>query len=313
MTSADITTNFGVRVGSRKKRSKPLPPELLKEAEKYADVDFKKIKMRRMNLSGASHKEIAETVLGIDCPCHHCSVASTVGVFQRIVRSVQSKTPSEFGANYVYYFSSIPNAAGIIKWGQFAHNYATQLPNNLLLEISDQNVMNRRIPWHSNCCLYFGHHTPTQFLHVGLKSNRDLVFIRYNADNLFNKPGVRFSNGNLANGNVKIYSSEKKSEFLSTLKWSTILHEPKVWSPRKKFEKSAELIIPHYIEPQEIDSVIVYSQEHKDQLNKWFDYISDFNAEYIRVLQQIGQQGVQIPNSPRQTCPQIIVDRTLYF
>ena len=69
-----------------------------------------------------------------------------------------------------------------------------------------------------------------------------------------------------------------------------------------------------YIESQEIDSVVVFSQEHKDLLNQWLDFISpQFDAEYIQILQQIGQQGVQVPNSPQEACPQIIVDHTLYF
>jgi len=316
LTSADITTNFGVRVGSRKKRFKPLPPVFDKLA-----LDGKKGSMKRMNREGKSHEEITKKILGLDeCPCDDCSGAPakqpaslTRTQYVRVPPPPRTK-PSEFGANHVYYFSSLRNAAGIIKWGQFPHNYATLLPDELLEEISNQEVMALRNEWHNDCCLYFGHHTPTQFKHLGFESDRDFAFIRYNADNLFNKSGARFSNGNLAKNIVKIYSAAGEPESLSELDWNIILHERKTWSENPKFKKSAELIIPHYIEPQEIDSVVVFSQEHKDLLNQWLDFLSpQFDAEYIQILQQIGKHGVQVPNSPREARPQIIVDRTLYF
>ena len=228
------------------------------------------------------------------------------------ISSKEKLLPSTFGATYVYYFATIKNVAGIIRWGLFSHTHAKKLSGRD--DISMKKIMRLRKPWFDYCCLYFGTHTPTQYKQP---SNREegMAFIRYNADRLFLQNGAKFSKANLASNSSRVRSASTESKFLSELEWDIIHRKSGSSEIYDRHHKAAELMIPHYIKPEAIDSIVVINDQKRQLLTATYfasKILGVNDSEYVDLLSEVSQQGVEVPSSPRQSIPPIIVDSELY-
>ena len=232
--------------------------------------------------------------------------------------AVRDRLPSNFGARYAYYFGPAKNIAGILRWGHLAHNYAKKIPWRTDLGDAHRKFMDMRREYWSDVCLYFGYHTATQKTQKACPE-RELVFIKYDADELFMKNGARFSTGNLISSGTIAFSAESESESLEQLKWRLILYEKNTpWHRMDlRTEKAAELVIPHYIEPQAIKSVHVYSEEMKAKLETEWNNIRIYDGVYRVLLKEISEQGVNVTQRPQTqfvaNAPEIHVSKDYYF
>ena len=174
-------------------------------------------------------------------------------------------------ANFVYYMAHVENAAKIINWGLFSNHWAVNLPERKV--ISDQSIMSKygRREHSKFVNLYFGTHTAMQYTitreNHSPMSEEDLVFLRFDADDLFQFEGAKFSDGNVASDYSKVFSAEEDSEELKNLIWPIILCQKKyIKSKSGKRAKMAELLIPNYIPPSHIHSVVVLNSESENEL-----------------------------------------------
>lgn len=193
-------------------------------------------------------------------------------------------------AEFVYYMAHMENAARILNWGLFANYWAVNLPERKV--VADQSIMSRygRREHRKFVNLYFGTHTAMQHTITRGKhspmSEEDLVFLRFDADDLFQFEGAKFSDGNVASDNSKVFSAEEDSEELKNLIWSIILCQKKYnKSKSAKRTKMAELLIPNYIPPSHIHSVVVLNSESEDKLCSLIK--TDASEEYLEALRNI--------------------------
>ena len=172
-------------------------------------------------------------------------------------------------AEFVYYMAHIENAARIICWGLYAHHLAKSLPDRKV--IADDSVMSNfgRREHRKFVNLYFGTHTAMQHVitcgRSRLLDEKDMVFLRFNADDLFALEGAKFSDGNVASNTSRIYSAEEESDKLRSLKWNVILCQKKYAEGLKRW-KMSELLVPHYIPPSYIHSAVVLNSESEEKL-----------------------------------------------
>lgn len=213
-------------------------------------------------------------------------------------------------SEYVHYMAHIENAARIIKWGLFAHKWASSLPGRR--DIADKDVMGNREEFWGYVNLYFGTHTAMQWV-LDIEEE-DLVFIRFRSDEIFREPGVRFSDGNAASRYTRTYDASSQSEQLSTLDWSSILCVKKHYEYAKR-PKMAELLVPNYIPPSMIDSAVVLNQRAERRLRALL--ASPLPKGYLdaagKIFDEFSSYGIDSPspgffNSSTDEC-KIIRDR----
>ncbi len=195
-------------------------------------------------------------------------------------------------AEFVYYMAHIENAAKIIKWGLFAHHWADRLPDKERRVIANSSVMERfgRRKHRKFANLYFGTHTAMQhMLTMGnsrVLDEKDMVFLRFNSDELFVTEGTKFSDGNVARTETTVYFADEDSMKLKGLSWNIILCQKSSYKGEKlKRLKMAELLVPHYIPPSYIHSAVVLNSESEEKLISLIK--EEVSEEYLEALDEI--------------------------
>jgi len=195
--------------------------------------------------------------------------------------------------------ATLRNASNIVKWGLLAHKWATLLPERD--DIADTGAMDQygRKEHYGDVNLYFGVHTPMQHvLFVGQNrtySEGNLAILRFDADTVFQKNGVRFSDGNVANWKTTTFSARDDSGKLNTLVWPIVLCAKRAhrWGVEGIRKKMAEMHVPNYIPPGEIESVIVLNNSAKTSLE---ELISSANSEeFLTVLSELREGDASLP------------------
>ena len=167
-------------------------------------------------------------------------------------------------SEFVYYMAHIENAANIIKWGLFAHKWASRLPHRR--DIADNDVMGNREEFWSFVNLYFGTHTAMQWV-LNIEEE-DLVFIRFPSDEIIRGHGVKFSDGNVASYYTTVYDASSESEELSSLDWPVIMCMKNFHGDSAKRKKMSEMLVPNYVPPSMIHSAVVLNQRAEERLRE---------------------------------------------
>jgi hypothetical protein len=192
-------------------------------------------------------------------------------------------------AEFVYYMAHIENAARIINWGLYAHHWAIRLPEKERKVIAESSVMRNygRMEHRKYVNLYFGTHTAMQYVicySQRVLEEKDLVFLRFDADDLFDLEGAMFSDGNVASNSSGVFSAEEHSKKLKLLIWPVILCQKKSNESAKRV-KMAELLIPNYIPPSRIHSAVVLNSEAEEKLIRLIK--TDVSEEFLEALKNI--------------------------
>jgi len=206
----------------------------------------------------------------------------------RCVGGPYNRATSEF----VYYMAHIENAARIINWGLFAHHWADRLPDKERRVIANSSVMRKfgRRKHRKFANLYFGTHTAMQYVltqgNSRVLDEKDMVFLRFNSDELFLTDGAKFSDGNVARSETTVYSADEDSMELKGLAWNIILCQRRRYLGEKlKCLKMAELLVPHYIPPSHIHSAVVFNSESEEKLSSLIK--GEISEEYNEALEEI--------------------------
>jgi hypothetical protein len=188
----------------------------------------------------------------------------------------------------------IENAARIYKWGLYAHHWADTLPDRK--DVSNRSVMQQfgRRKHRKFVNLYFGTHTAMQ--HVLTQGGtspldeKDLVFLRFIADDLFVVGGAKFSDGNVAVGETEVYFADEDSMKLDNLGWNVILCQKRGYKgAHVKRLKMAELLVPHYISPSQIHSAIVLNSDSEEKLISLIE--KEDSREFLDAMEEIADDS----------------------
>ena len=128
--------------------------------------------------------------------------------------------PSHFGSGFVYFFSSFKNISSIAEHGHFSREEAA---SNINIEWEDiaprGELIGSRKGIEGFISLYFGTHTATQFRHE--QDEKKIAFIRYDADELFQREGAWFTEIAYQISKER-WQCNALSENLEKLDWSLI-------------------------------------------------------------------------------------------
>lgn len=95
-------------------------------------------------------------------------------------------------------------------------------------------------------------------------AKEDLAFVVLDSVRVFQRPGVRFTEGNLASNGTLFYEDLTK---LKKLNWPIIHRIHKCFSPNYKRAKAAEVLVRDSVPPGCVLKIVVYSSNVKNKLS----------------------------------------------
>ena len=187
--------------------------------------------------------------------------------------------PSHYGSGFVYFFSSFKNISSILENGHLSRMEVTSNPTIDWEDTAPRgDQIMRRKGIEGFISLYFGTHTATQFRHE--QDGNKIAFIRYDADELFQRDGAWFTD-------IAYQKSKERwrcnvlSENLKKLDWELINSKRGFHSRRGPYSNwpraQAELLLESKIEPSQIYDLVFCSKYQKDQ---FFSTYGEPNDEF---------------------------------
>ena len=188
--------------------------------------------------------------------------------------------PSHFGSGFVYFFSSFKNISSIAEHGHFSREESA---SNINIEWEDiaprGELIGSRKGIEGLISLYFGTHTATQFRHE--QDEKKIAFIRYDADELFQREGAWFTEIAYQIRKER-WQCNALSENLEKLDWSLINYKERGFRSSKHPSRGdsewpraqAELLLENKIESSTIFDIVFVSEKQKNE------FLSMYGAPY---------------------------------
>lgn len=179
--------------------------------------------------------------------------------------------------NNLYHFTDIKNIEAIFKKGRLMSRKLLEESNVSFYDTASKEVMsqtNKEI--FENCRLYFGPRTPMLDSVEGYDrqkvNNYEVhcpvpVYLLFDTDEIFEKEGIRFSDGNAASRYTNIYSSIAE---LNKLNFEMIYHRGQIKDTDNKLEilrcRHAEVLVPNEIDVSLVSKVVCRSYADRDYM-----------------------------------------------
>ncbi|MHA1205813.1 MAG: DUF4433 domain-containing protein [Candidatus Heimdallarchaeaceae archaeon] len=170
----------------------------------------------------------------------------------------------------LYYITHINNLESILANGIFSRNRCIQ--NNInFKDISNREVQYSREYYHSYVPLFFADNTP--MLYTVIEEYKENVVLLELENEIMLLDGVKISDGNVASTKTKIFS---EIFCLNKLDWEIIDNRSPAFSPKWKRIRSAEILVPDYINPLFIKAIHVQDEAINRYIKK---EIKDFEYQ----------------------------------
>jgi hypothetical protein len=181
----------------------------------------------------------------------------------------------------LYYIAPLrPNAAYILLWGARCRNeipklmpYLDSTGQVLPVYADDPSVNSRRgrrlvggawCDLHDYVPLYWTTMTPTQYrMRERAGGFENIAIFVFDAAQILATPGIITTDGNAASSDTTLYEGDGALGFLD---WK-IINTPKALSREYKRKKCAEVLVPAWIHPQQIEYVYTYNHNSSNWLN----------------------------------------------
>jgi len=189
---------------------------------------------------------------------------------------------AKYKVNYLYHMTHINNLSSIFRQGLVSNHkaHSSQIVNK---DISDPDVQQRReridpiynLSIHSYVPLYFNPRNPMLF--VRKKMQKSIALLVFDANSIFYRKGVIFSDGNAASNPTKFYSSLND---LNKLDWNCI-YAASYWNDFSdgKRKRCAEVLVPNKIEFNKVVKILVYDY---NAINQVKSRINNYQVEVVK-------------------------------
>jgi len=192
----------------------------------------------------------------------------------------------EKGVDHLHYMAPIGTAKliaikGILSYSEKQNalrdpSYETLIRELGAQSIADPNVQYRRHgitidgkPLHDYVPLYFGVHTPMQYV-VTRDNITDqditITFMEIDTAMVFKKSGVLYTDGNAASGDTNFF---KDVSGIDGIDWQIVLRTPNCYSKQYKRIKCAEVLVPGRVDPKCIKRFVFLTERAQSDFEKW--------------------------------------------
>ncbi len=186
-----------------------------------------------------------------------------------------SSALKRYGVRALWYVTHINNLPSILQYGILCRNEVLKQKLDFK-DISDPSVQRWRRWTHNYVPLFLVDNTPMLYV-CCQKYPNEIILLEIDLT-IADTKGVRFSDGNIASCETKVYENPRD---LVNLDWKIILDRRGAFGKEWKRKRSAELLVPQRV-PQEFVRCIHFARLGQEKQNVWkITFVSDLTPEGV--------------------------------